>query len=614
MSFILGISAFYHDSSATLIKGEKIVAAAQEERFSRIKHDNRFPKNAISYCLEEGKISLEEVDAIIFYEKPFLKFERLLETYLAFVPKGFLSFSKAMPLWIKEKLFQKKILFDECKKIDKNFNNINKIKFCSHHRSHAASAFFASPFENSLILTIDGVGEWSTTTIALGNKNKIKILEEINFPHSLGLLYSAFTYYLGFKVNSGEYKVMGLAPYGQPKYTELILKELITLKEDGSYKLNMKYFNFATGLTMINKNFENLFGVKKRNSNKEGDNLTQFHMDMASSIQNVIEIVILKICRYIRDKYKTGNLCLAGGVALNCVANGKILKEKIFDNIWIQPAAGDAGGSLGAALSYIYDELSIERHIFKPDMMNGSYLGPKFKNEEIKKQLEDLGASYQEKTEEDILKIVSKELSNEKIIGWFQGRMEFGPRSLGCRSIIADPRSEKMQQKLNLKIKFRESFRPFAPSILIEELKNYFDMETPSPYMLLVANIKDNLKIQMTDSQKGLFGIEKLNIKRSTIPSVTHVDYSARVQTVEKDSNSRYYKLIKNFFEITGCPILINTSFNIRGEPIVCEPKDAFNCFMGTNLDILVIENFVLYKDNQSQKLIENYKERYRLD
>jgi carbamoyltransferase len=614
MSFILGISAFYHDSSATLIKGEKIIAAAQEERFSRIKHDNRFPKNAISYCLEEEKISLDEVDAIIFYEKPFLKFERLLETYLAFVPRGFLSFSKAMPLWIKEKLFQKKVLFDECKKIDKNFNNINKIKFCSHHRSHAASAFFASPFENSLILTIDGVGEWSTTTIALGNKNKIKILEEINFPHSLGLLYSAFTYYLGFKVNSGEYKVMGLAPYGQPKYTELILKELITLKEDGSYKLNMKYFNFATGLTMINKNFENLFGVKKRNSNKEGDNLTQFHMDMASSIQNVIEIVILKICRYIRDKYKISNLCLAGGVALNCVANGKILKENFFDNIWIQPASGDAGGSLGAALSYIYDELSIERHIFKPDMMNGSYLGPKFKNEEIKKQLEDLGANYQEKTEEDILKIISKELSNEKIIGWFQGRMEFGPRSLGCRSIIADPRSEKMQQKLNLKIKFRESFRPFAPSILIEELKNYFDMETPSPYMLLVANIKDNLKIQMTESQEELFGIKKLNIRRSTIPSVTHVDYSARVQTVEKDSNSRYYRLIKNFFEITGCPILINTSFNIRGEPIVCEPKDAFNCFMGTNLDILVIENFILYKDSQSQKLIENYKEKYALD
>ena len=614
MPLILGISAFYHDSSATLVDGQKIIAAAQEERFSRKKHDSNFPTEAIKYCLRERKISLNEVDAVVFYEKPFLKFERLLETYLAFAPKGFMSFSKSMPLWIKEKLFQKKILFNECKKIDNNFKNIKKIKFCSHHRSHAASAFYASPFEKSLILTIDGVGEWSTTTVAMGEKNKVKILEEINFPHSLGLLYSAFTYYLGFKVNSGEYKVMGLAPYGQPRYLDLILKKLIVLKDDGSFKLNMKYFNYATGLTMINSKFEKLFGSEKRNANKNGDNLNQFHMDIASSIQAAIEIIILKICRYIKAKYQVDNLCMAGGVALNCVVNGKILKEKIFKEMWIQPASGDAGGSLGASLSYIYDELSLERKIFKPDMMQGSYLGPKFENIEIKKELDNLGAEYTEKTDQEIIKIISNELSNEKIVGWFQGRMEFGPRSLGCRSIIADPRSEKMQKKLNLKIKFRESFRPFAPAILLEEVNNYFNMKNRSPYMLLVSDVSDKFRFEMTTDQKKLFGIDKLNVKRSIIPSVTHVDYSARIQTVEKDTNLKFYNLINEFYKITNCPILINTSFNIRGEPIVCKPKDAFNCFMGTNLDILVIENFLLFKNKQRKKIIQDYREEYELD
>ena len=519
-----------------------------------------------------------------------------------------------MPLWIKEKLFQKNIIFDECKSIDKNFKDIKKIKFCSHHMSHAASAFYPSPFEKSLILILDGVGEWATSTIALGEKNKIKILEEINFPHSLGLLYSAFTYYLGFKVNSGEYKLMGLAPYGNPKYASIIKNNLIDVKEDGSFKLDMKYFNYATGLTMINKNFEDLFGEKKRKANREGDNLSQFHMDIASSIQFVIEEVILKICKYIKKKYMIDNICLAGGVALNCVANGKILKNNIFKNIWIQPASGDAGGSLGAALSYFYDELCNKRLICNPDSMKGSYLGPSFSEDQIEKDLNNLEAKFEKLEEKDLLIIVSKELSNEKAIGWFQGRMEFGPRSLGCRSILADARSENMQKILNLKVKFRESFRPFAPAVLFDEVTKYFDINSSSAYMLLVSEIQSNLKIPMTEKQEKLFGIEKLNIKRSSVPSITHVDYSARIQTVHKETNAKFYSLIKHFYKLTGCPILVNTSFNVRGEPIVCNPKDAYNCFMGTDLDILVIENFILYKKEQDPKLKKDYKNSYNLD
>ena len=614
MSLILGISAFYHDSSAALINNGEIIAAAQEERFTRKKHDSSFPENSINYCLKTKNISLNQIDNIIFYEKPFLKFERLLETYLAFAPRGFSSFAISMPLWIKEKLFQKNIIFDECKSIDKNFKDIKKIKFCSHHMSHAASAFYPSPFEKSLILILDGVGEWATSTIALGEKNKIKILEEINFPHSLGLLYSAFTYYLGFKVNSGEYKLMGLAPYGNPKYASIIKNNLIDVKEDGSFKLDMKYFNYATGLTMINKNFEDLFGEKKRKANREGDNLSQFHMDIASSIQFVIEEVILKICKYIKKKYMIDNICLAGGVALNCVANGKILKNNIFKNIWIQPASGDAGGSLGAALSYFYDELCNKRLICNPDSMKGSYLGPSFSEDQIEKDLNNLEAKFEKLEEKDLLIIVSKELSNEKAIGWFQGRMEFGPRSLGCRSILADARSENMQKILNLKVKFRESFRPFAPAVLFDEVTKYFDINSSSAYMLLVSEIQSNLKIPMTEKQEKLFGIEKLNIKRSSVPSITHVDYSARIQTVHKETNAKFYSLIKHFYKLTGCPILVNTSFNVRGEPIVCNPKDAYNCFMGTDLDILVIENFILYKKEQDPKLKKDYKNSYNLD
>ena len=612
MTSILGISAFYHDSAAAVIVDGKITAAAQEERFSRKKHDARFPINAIKYVLEENRIKLSEIDYIVFFEKPFLKFERLLETYLAFAPKGFKSFSMSMPIWLREKLFQKKLIFDELNQIDENFNDIKKIKFSEHHYSHAASAFFPSPFKEAIVLTLDGVGEWATTTVSIGKENNLEIIKEIHFPHSLGLLYSAFTYYTGFKVNSGEYKLMGLAPYGEPIYKELILKELIDVKDDGSFRLNMKYFNYATGLTMTNNKFAKLFGQKVRQA--ESELLTQFHMDIAASIQAVTEEVVLKLTRDLSKEYNIKNLCMAGGVALNCVANGKILKDKVFENIWIQPAAGDAGGSLGAALAYWYKELKKTRTIDENDGMSGSYLGPKYNNEIIENKLKDLKGVFKKFSDLDLIKEVAAQLNNQKTIGWFQGRMEFGPRALGGRSILADPRSEKMQKVLNLKVKFRESFRPFAPSVLREEVKNWFDLDCDSPYMLLVSEVKKSLQIPMNDNQKNLFGIDKLNIKRSNIPAVTHVDYTARVQTVHEETNKRYYDLIKEFNNLTSCPVLVNTSFNIRGEPIVNTIEDAFKCFMGTDLDLLVCENFILYKEQQDQKLAIDYKNSFELD
>jgi len=608
---ILGISAFYHDSAAAILVGGKIVAAAQEERFSRKKHDPRYPYHAVNYVLEEAKLNLNDIDHIVFFEKPFLKFERLLETYMAFAPKGFKSFSLSMPIWLREKLFQKKFLFDKLKEHDEKFSNIKKIKFSEHHYSHAASAFYPSPFEEAIILTLDGVGEWATTTVAIGKKNKLEIIKEIHFPHSLGLLYSAFTFYTGFKVNSGEYKLMGLAPYGKPIFKDLIIQKLLDLKEDGSFKLNMKYFNYATGLTMTNNKFSKLFGQPVRNPKK--DLLTQFHMDIASSIQAVTEEIVLRITKNIAQTYKIKNLCLAGGVALNCVANGKIQKEKIFENIWIQPAAGDAGGSLGAALAYWHHELKKPREEFK-DQMNGSYLGPNFDNKFIEKELNLLKANFKKCNKEEVISLTATELANEKTVGWFQGRMEFGPRALGGRSILADPRSEKMQKELNLKIKFRESFRPFAPSVLREDVNEWFELDGDSPYMLLVSEVKKNKQIEMNSEDKKLFGIDKLNIKRSSIPAITHVDYSARIQTVHRETNPRYYDLIKEFKKKTNCSVLVNTSFNVRGEPIVCSVKDAFNCFMGTNLDVLVIEDYILYKDQQNQSLIKDYKNKFELD
>ncbi len=611
MTSILGISAFYHDSAAALIIDGDIIAAAQEERFSRKKHDARYPFNAVIYVLSEGKLKLSEVDHIVFFEKPFLKFERLLETYMAFAPKGFRSFSLSMPLWLREKLFQKRFLFQKLQQHDEEFKDIKKIKFSEHHFSHAASAFYPSPFKEAIVLTLDGVGEWATTTVAVGKEDKLEMIKEIHFPHSLGLLYSAFTYYTGFKVNSGEYKVMGLAPYGKPKYKELIIKELIDLKEDGSFKLNMKYFSYATGLTMTNNKFSDLFGHPIRDPKK--DLLNEFHMDIASSIQAVTEEVIIRLTKNIAKEYKIKNLCLAGGVALNCVANGKILREKIFDDIWIQPAAGDAGGSLGAALAYWHHELKKPRTNFK-DQMKGAYLGPKFSDKHIEDQLNKLKCKFNKKTSKEISLIVAKELSNSKTVGWFQGRMEFGPRALGGRSILADPRSEKMQKELNLKIKFRESFRPFAPSVLREDVNEWFELENDSPYMLLVSEIKKDKQIKMKAEDKKLFGIEKLNIKRSSIPAITHVDYSARIQTVHRQTNPKYYDLISEFKKNTNCPVLVNTSFNVRGEPIVCSVVDAFNCFMGTNLDILVIEDFILFKDEQDKSLIKDYKNNFELD
>ena len=612
MTTILGISAFYHDSAAALLKDGNILAAAQEERFTRKKHDASYPFHAVDYVLSEGNISLTNVDHIVFFEKPFLKFERILETYLAFAPFGFKSFSMSMPIWLREKLFQKQFLLDNLKRHNKEFKDLDKINFSEHHYSHASSAFFPSPFEEAVILTLDGVGEWATTTVAIGKKEKLEIIKEIHFPHSIGLLYSAFTYYTGFKVNSGEYKVMGLAPYGSPKYKNIILDKLIDLKDDGSFRLDMSYFNYTTGLTMTNKKFSELFGHPIRDPKK--NLLTQFHMDIAASIQAVTEEIILKLTKNISEEYKIKNLCLAGGVALNCVANGKILEKGIFDNIWIQPASGDAGGSLGAALAFWHHELGKPRKEVDKDNMKGSYLGPSYKNDEIEQELKNLNANYKKIEDKELVEVIAKELSEEKTVGWFQGRMEFGPRALGSRSIIADPRSDKMQKELNLKVKFRESFRPFAPSILYEDLSDWFELNKKSPYMLLVANVKKSIQIPMTEDSKKLFGIEKLNIKRSSIPAVTHVDYSARIQTVHKETNPRYYDLLKKFKEITNCPVLVNTSFNVRGEPIVCTIKDAFNCFMGTNLDILVCENFVMYKESQDVKLKQSYEEKFELD
>ncbi len=610
MTKILGISSFYHDSSASLIINGEIINAVQEERFTRIKHDPSFPVNSIKYILKENEITLNEIDFIVFYEKPFLKFERLLETYVANSPRGFKSFRIAMPIWLREKLFQKIFIVKELKKIFSGFN-ADKLMFSEHHISHASSAYYPSPFNEAVILTLDGVGEWSTTTISLGKKNKIKIVEEIQFPHSIGLLYSAFTYYLGFKVNSGEYKVMGLAPYGRPIYKNLILKKLIDLKEDGSFRLDQSYFNYSTGLTMTNKKFSALFGKPVRRA--DNDSLTQFHMDVACSIQEVIEIIILKITKYLSQKFQIPNLCLAGGVALNCVANSKILEAKHFKNIWIQPASGDAGGSLGSALYFWHNELNGIKKINK-DNMKGSFLGPYFNESEIKNELIKCGGKFEVFNNNEVISKTVEALTKGKAVGWFQGKMEFGPRSLGSRSIIADPRSESMQKNLNLKIKYRESFRPFAPAILREDLNDWFNIDTDSPYMLFVSKIKKHLHIKLNQKLNNLFGIEKLNIKRSKIPAVTHVDYSARVQTVHKKSNPKFHLLISKFKEKTKCPILVNTSFNVRGEPIVCTPTDAFKCFMGTELDMLVIENFILIKANQNKDLIENYKNKYELD
>ena len=612
MTSILGISAFYHDSAACLLVDGKIIAAAQEERFTRIKHDSSYPENAVNFVLNFAKLKLNQVDQIIFFEKPFLKFERLLETYVAFAPRGFLSFSKAMPVWIKHKLFQKNLILNKLKNHNKDYNkNKENLFFSDHHLSHAASAFFPSPFKEAAVITADGVGEWATTTVAVGRENNLEIKKEIHFPHSLGLLYSAFTYYTGFKVNSGEYKLMGLAPYGKPNYIDQILK-IIDIKEDGSFRLDQSYFNYAIGLTMTNSKFNNLFGQKPRNSKSE--KLTQFHMDIASSIQKVTEDVMLKLARSVKKEYGLKNLCLAGGVALNCVANGKILEEKIFENVWVQPAAGDAGGALGAALALWHIEQRNPRSINVNDDMSGSYLGPEYTQEEIEKELTRMGAKFKTIDEDDIINQTSYDLSKGNIIGWFQGRMEFGPRSLGGRSILGDPRSSDMQKNLNLKVKYRESFRPFAPSILAEDLNNWFNITSNSPYMLMVSEVKKEKCIPMTNDDEKLFGIEKLNIKRSEVPAITHVDYSARIQTVHKSTNAKYYKLIRKFKEITGCPILINTSFNVRGEPMVNTPQDAFNCFMGTQLDKLIIGNCYLDKKDQNKSLQKDYRREFELD
>ncbi len=595
---ILGISAFYHDSGAAIIIDGQIIAASQEERFTRKKHDSSFPYNAIKSCLEIAKLKLSDVDSIVFYEKPFLKFERLLETYLSFAPRGFLSFKKAIPVWIKEKLFQKSMLKKALKEIG---DYSAPLKFSSHHYSHAASAFFPSPFEESLILCLDGVGEWATTTLWHGKANKIELLKEIHFPHSLGLLYSAFTYYIGFRVNSGEYKLMGLAPYGVDKYSQLIKDQLVEIKEDGSFRLDMKFFDYATGVTMTNSHFDSVFGQPARKPEAE---LTQFHMDIAKSIQVVTEEILLKMTKAIRQDYKVPNLCLAGGVALNCVANGKIISEKIFENVWIQPAAGDAGGSLGAALGYWYQGLEKSRTPNPNDSMLGSYLGPKFSNEEIEVVLKKNKMNFiRFDHQKDIISKIVDLLSHEKVGGLFQGRMEFGPRSLGARSIIADPRSKKMQSILNLKIKYRESFRPFAPSVLAEKAKDWFELTDDSPYMLNVAQVKETHHATLPSDYNELFGIQKLNINRSTIPAVTHLDFSARIQTVHKETNSFFHELINQFDQKTGYPILVNTSFNVRGEPIVGAPIDALRCFMNTEMDFLVLENYLLLKSEQSSEI-----------
>ena len=612
MTSILGISAFYHDSAACIILDGKIIAATQEERFTRIKHDSRYPKNAVEFVLNFANLKLSDVDHIVFFEKPFLKFERLLETYVAFAPKGFVQFSKAMPTWLRDKLFQKKQLIDYLKEHDNKFSDEKKLHFSEHHLSHAASAFYPSPFEEAIVLTADGVGEWATTTVSIGSGKSLEIKKEIRFPHSLGLLYSAFTYYIGFKVNSGEYKLMGLAPYGEPKYFDLIRNNLVDIKPDGTFRLDQSYFEYATGLKMTNTKFNKLFGQKERNS--EFEKLTQFHMDIAASIQKITEEIMLNLSKSLRKEFNIKNLCMAGGVALNCVANGKILKEKIFDDIWVQPAAGDAGGSLGAALAYWHLELMKDRKVIKSDSMKGSYLGPEYNQDHIERELNEIGAKYEKLKDDEIYEKTTKCLINGDAVGWFQGRMEFGPRALGARSILGDPRSENMQKNLNFKVKYRESFRPFAPSVLENEAKRWFDIDKTSPYMLMVAKVNEDKVMKMNNEEEKLFGIEKLNIKRSTIPAVTHVDYSARIQTVSQNTNQRYFNLISEFNKKTGCPILINTSFNVRGEPIVNTPADAFNCFMGTELDILVIGNCFLTKNNQDKSLREDYKYNFELD
>ena len=612
MTKLIGISAFYHDSAAALIIDGEIIAAAQEERFTRKKHDSSFPINAIRFVLNYSKLKLSDIDHIVFFEKPFLKFERLLETYVAFAPKGFVQFTKAMPIWLKDKLFQKKQLLDYLKKIDKNSNFEKKLFFSEHHLSHAASAFYPSPFSEAIVLTADGVGEWATTTVAIGKENKLEIKKEIHFPHSLGLLYSAFTYYLGFKVNSGEYKLMGLAPYGKPKYIEIIKNKLIDIKEDGTFRVNQTYFDYSTGFKMINEKFCSLFGRRARDSIQE--NLSEFHMDIAASIQIVTEEIMLSLATSLRNEYKIKNLCLAGGVALNCVANGRILREKIFENIWVQPASGDAGGSVGAALAFWYLHLKNNRKKFKSDKMSGAYLGPSYSQKEIEDELNSLGARYKVLDEKNLINIAVKKLTEGNVVGWFQGRMEFGPRALGARSILGDPRSSTMQKNLNLKIKFRESFRPFAPSILFEDVNDWFEINEKSPYMMMVSKVNKKKIIKLQNEEKNLQGLEKLNIKRSSIPAVTHIDYSARIQTVHRETNRKYYDLILRFKEITGCPILINTSFNIRGEPIVNTPSEAFNCFMGTSMDVLIIENCVLIKSEQNPELEIKFKNKFELD
>ncbi len=613
MSHILGLSAYYHDSAAALLRNGDIVAAAQEERFTRKKHDPGFPSQAINYCLSEAGLSLTDIDQVVFYDKPLVKFERLLETYLSYAPNGLRSFIAAMPIWLKEKLYLKSTLKKELAALGNcKVSALPDLLFAEHHQSHAASAFYFSPFEEAVVLCLDGVGEWATTSCWHGHGNQIDPLWEIDFPHSLGLLYSAFTYFTGFRVNSGEYKLMGLAPYGSPKYVDLILDNLLDLKDDGTFRLNMKYFNYCTGLTMTNDKFADLFGGPARKSESE---ISQREMDIAASIQVVTEKVVLRLARTLHKETGQENLCLAGGVALNCVANGRILREGPFKQIWIQPAAGDAGGALGAAAVTWYEKQGGERRVNGHDQMRGSYLGPRYEDDAIRRCLEKAGARFQRLDDDVFMPKLADILAEENVVGWFQGRMEFGPRALGGRSIVGDPRSAKMQTVMNLKIKYRESFRPFAPSVLAERVSDYFDLDSPSPYMLIVAPIKESLRIPLTETQKQLFGVEQLKLKRSQLPAITHVDYSARVQTVHKETNPRYHALLKAFEEKTGCGVLVNTSFNVRGEPIVCTPDDAYRCFMRTEMDYLVIENYLLDKRDQPQReQDESWKDEFELD
>ena len=610
---ILGISAYYHDSAAALLRDGEIVAAAQEERFTRKKHDSRFPENAVNYCLAEAAISLSDVDRVVFYDKPLVKFERLLETYLSYAPNGLRSFIAAMPIWLKEKLYLKTTLKDELRKIAGGKNErIPSLLFAEHHQSHAASAFYFSPFDSAAVLCLDGVGEWATTSAWRGNGKDLEALWEIDFPHSLGLLYSAFTYYTGFRVNSGEYKLMGLAPYGEPKYVDLILDNLLDLKADGTFRLNMDYFNYCTGLTMTNKRFDKLFGGPPRAAESE---LKQREMDIAASIQVVTETVVLRLASTLHKETGESNLCLAGGVALNCVANGRVLREGPFENIWIQPAAGDAGGALGAASIVWHEQEDQQRTVNGKDKMRGSYLGPRFSEDEVREQLDQHGAVYEQLEDAALFPRLAEILDSDNVVGWFQGRMEFGPRALGGRSIVGDPRSSKMQSVMNLKIKYRESFRPFAPSVLAERVSDYFEQDAESPYMLIVAPVQKNLRVEMSDQQKELFGIEKLNVKRSELPAITHVDYSARIQTVHHDTNPRYYDLLKAFDTRTGCGVLVNTSFNVRGEPIVCTPDDAYRCFMRTEMDYLVVNDFLLSKKDQPHwEQDDSWKDEFELD